>query len=104
MPKIPLPTPRQEEWADLEMGVIINHCMETYHPDLPPSQWKRSPDKMPASSFAPTDEGNGFKPCFSAHCIGHKRIIELGRNVTAARLKITRAVDEPIIKEFTCYK
>lgn len=51
-----------------------------------------------------TDEGNGFKPCFSAHCIGHKRIIELGRNVTAARLKITRAVDEPIIKEFTCYQ
>lgn len=89
MPKIPLPTPRQEEWADLEMGVIKE--------DIHYGERVRE-------FTVETDEGNGFKPCFSAHCIGHKRIIELGRNVTAARLKITRAVDEPIIKEFTCYK
>ena len=50
------------------------------------------------------DEGNGFKPYFDAHCIGHKRIIELSANVSAVRLKINRAVDTPIIKEFTCYR
>lgn len=54
--KLPLPTPKQEEWANMEMGVLIHHCMETYHPDLPPHLWKCAPDQMPAESFAPTDE------------------------------------------------
>ena len=56
MYRYPLPTPKQEEWANMEMGVIIHHCMETYHPEIPMSEWKTSPDKMPAESFAPTDE------------------------------------------------
>lgn len=54
--KIPIPTSRQEEWADMELGVIIHHCMETYHPDVPLSEWKSSPEKMPAESFTPIDE------------------------------------------------
>lgn len=54
--KIPLPTHKQEEWADMELGVIIHHCMETYHPDIPLEEWKKSANKMPAESFAPTDE------------------------------------------------
>ena len=49
------------------------------------------------------DDG-GWKPCFDARCIGHKRIIELGANIKAAKLKISKAVDTPIIKEFTCYR
>lgn len=53
---LPVPTAKQEEWADMELGVLIHHCMETYHPDLPEEEWKTSPDKMPAESFAPTDE------------------------------------------------
>ncbi len=81
MPKIPFPTPRQEEWADLEMGVIIHHCMETYHPDLPPSQWKRSPDKMPASSFAPTDE-NTDQWLQAASKMGAKYAVLVANHVT----------------------
>ncbi|MGN1140137.1 MAG: alpha-L-fucosidase [Oliverpabstia sp.] len=54
--KKPLPTPKQEEWANMELGVIIHHCMETYHPDIPEDEWKTSPEKMSAESFAPTDE------------------------------------------------
>lgn len=56
MNRYPLPTARQEEWADLELGVIIHHCMETYHPEIPMKYWKTSPEKMPAASFAPEDE------------------------------------------------
>lgn len=85
MPKIPLPTPRQEEWADLEMGVIIHHCMETYHPDLPPSQWKRSPDKMPASSFAPTDE-NTDQWLQAASKMGAKYAVLVANHVTGFSL------------------
>lgn len=56
MNSYPLPTARQEEWAEMEMGVIIHHCMETYHPEIPAASWKTSGDRMPADSFAPTDE------------------------------------------------
>ena len=56
MNRYPLPTSRQEEWADMEMGVIIHHCMETYHPEIPEDQWKKAGSLMPAESFAPTDE------------------------------------------------
>ena len=56
MNRYPLPTSCQEEWADMEMGVIIHHCMETYHPEIPEDQWKKAGSLMPAESFAPTDE------------------------------------------------
>lgn len=56
MKTYPIPTKKQKEWSDLELGVIIHHCMETYHPEIPMSEWKRAADKMPAQSFAPTNE------------------------------------------------
>ncbi len=56
MKKIPLPTTQQELWSDLEMGVIIHHCMETYHPEIPFEKAITSIEGMPAESFAPTDE------------------------------------------------
>ncbi len=52
----PLPSEKQAEWADMELGVIIHHCLETYHPDIPMNKWKCSRDKMSAESFAPSDE------------------------------------------------
>ena len=81
MQKYPLPTPRQEEWADMELGVIIHHCMETYHPDLPVSQWKCSPDKMPAESFAPTDE-NTDQWLEAASKMGAKYAVFVANHVT----------------------
>ena len=50
-----LPSQKQEQWADMEMGVIIHQCMEIYHPSIPMNEWKCSADKMPCESFAPTN-------------------------------------------------
>lgn len=54
MKNYPLPTPKQEEWANMELGVIIHHCMDIYHPKKKDG-WINTPEKMPAESFAPTD-------------------------------------------------
>ncbi len=89
MRKIPLPTPRQEEWADLELGVIIHHCMETYHPDIPISQWKCSPDRMPAESFTPTDE-NTDQWLEAASKLGAKYAVFVANHVTGFSMWPTR--------------
>lgn len=78
---IPLPTPKQEEWANMELGVLIHHCMETYHPDIPEDEWKTSPDKMPAESFAPTDE-NTDQWMAAAAKMGAKYAILVTNHVT----------------------
>lgn len=81
MNKLPLPTPRQEEWADMELGVIIHHCMETYHPEIPINLWKCSRDKMPAESFAPTDE-NPDQWMAAAAKMGAKYAVFVANHVT----------------------
>lgn len=81
MNKLPLPTPRQEEWADMELGVIIHHCMETYHPEIPMNLWKCSRDKMPAESFAPTDE-NPDQWMAAAAKMGAKYAVFVANHVT----------------------
>ena len=77
----PLPTPKQEEWANMEMGVIIHHCMETYHPEIPMNLWKCSPDKMPARDFAPTDE-NTDQWLEAAASMGAKYAVFVTNHVT----------------------
>ena len=47
---------------------------------------------------------SGWEPFFEAHCIGHKRIIPVGRAVRGVRLNIREAVDTPIIKDMTLYR
>ena len=94
MRKIPLPTPRQEEWADLELGVIIHHCMETYHPDIPISQWKCSPDRMPAESFAPTDE-NTDQWLEAASKLGAKYAVFVANHVTGFSMWPLRGKNKP---------
>lgn len=81
MKQYPLPTPKQEEWANMEMGVIIHHCMEVYHPDIPMSEWKSSPDRMPAESFAPTDE-NTDQWLEAAAKMGAKYAVFVANHVT----------------------
>lgn len=85
----PLPTPKQAEWADLEIGVIIHHCMETYHPDLPIKEWKCSPDKMPADSFVPTDE-NTDQWLEAAAAAGAKYAVFVANHVTGFSMWPTR--------------
>ena len=47
------------------------------------------------------DSDGKWKTVFEAHCIGHKRIICLDKNVKRVRLNITESADMPIIKEMT---
>ena len=89
MNKLPKPTPKQLAWADMELGVIIHHCMETYHPDIPVNQWKCSPERMPASSFAPTDEDtDGWLA--AAHGMGARYAILVTNHVTGFSLWPTK--------------
>lgn len=89
MKRYPLPTPRQEEWANMEMGVIIHHVMDTYHPDIPAPMLKCSPDKMPAESFAPTDE-NTDQWLEAASRMGAKYAVLVTNHVTGFSLWPTK--------------
>ncbi len=97
MYRYPLPTPKQEEWANMEMGVIIHHCRETYHPEIPMSEWKTSPDKMPAESFAPTDE-NTDQWMAAAAAMGAKYAVLVTNHVTGFSLWPTKENDYSIAK------
>lgn len=91
----PLPTSKQEEWANMEMGVIIHHCMETYHPEIPINLWKCSPDKMPAESFAPTDE-NTDQWMEAAAKMGAKYAVLVTNHVTGFSMWPTKENDYSI--------
>ncbi|MGM9626241.1 MAG: alpha-L-fucosidase [Eubacteriales bacterium] len=89
MYRYPLPTQKQEEWANMELGVIIHHCMEVYHPDIPPSEWKTSPERMPAESFAPVDE-NTDQWLEAAAAMGAKYAVLVTNHVTGFSLWPTK--------------
>ena len=89
MYQYPLPTKKQEEWANMELGVIIHHLMEVYHPDIPPSEWKTSPERMPAESFAPTDE-NTDQWLEAASAMGAKYAVLVTNHVTGFSLWPTK--------------
>lgn len=95
MNNYPLPTPKQEEWANMELGVIIHHGMETYHPEIPISKWKCSRDKMPANSFAPTDE-NTDQWMEAAAKMGAKYAVFVANHVTGYSMWPTKENDYSI--------
>ena len=85
----PLPTKKQEIWADMEMGVIIHHLMDVYHPEIPNEKLKTSAEKMPADSFAPTDV-NTDQWMSAATKMGAKYAILVTNHVTGFSLWPTK--------------
>lgn len=92
MNHLPLPTARQEEWADLELGVIIHHVMDVYHPDIPFSESSVSTARMPAESFAPDAQSTDQWLACAAD-MGAKYAVLVANHGTGFSLWPTRAND-----------
>lgn len=95
MHHLPLPTARQEEWADLELGVIIHQVMEVYHPDIPFEESSVSTKRMPAESFAPMQQ-NTDQWIEAAARMGAKYAVLVANHGTGFSLWPTKANDYSI--------
>lgn len=51
----PKPTPRQLEWADMEIGVIIHYLVTIYNPDFEDYKTKAVRTQLPPEIITPTD-------------------------------------------------
>ena len=87
---LPLPSKRQEEWADLEIGVIIHQVMDVYHPEIPFSERSVNTEHMKPESFVPKKQSTD-QWMQAAKAAGAKYAVLVANHVTGFSLWPTKA-------------